>query len=79
MGLYNVTQGGGQARLAANLADPLESNIKPRPAMILGGRRLEAPTGFGIALRREIWIYLLLAAIGLTLLEWLTYNRRITV
>jgi von Willebrand factor type A domain/Aerotolerance regulator N-terminal len=79
VGLYNVTQGGGQARLAANLADPLESNIKPRPAMILGGRRLEAPTGFGIALRREIWIYLLLAAIGLTLLEWLTYNRRITV
>jgi hypothetical protein len=79
VGLYNVAQGGGRARLAANLADPLESDIKPRPAMILGGRRLEAPTGFGIALRREIWIYLLLAAIGLTLLEWLTYNRRITV
>ena len=31
------------------------------------------------ALRREIWIYLLLAAIGLTLVEWLTYNRRVTV
>lgn len=73
---------GGSERkqvIAGNLADFDESRIKPRPALVLGGRTLEAPSGFGIALRREIWVYLLLAALGLILVEWLTYNRRITV
>jgi hypothetical protein len=79
VGLYQITHGDHHVRLAANLADPVESKIQPARTLVLGGRKLEAPTGFGIALRREIWIYLLLAAIGLGLVEWLTYNRRITV
>jgi Ca-activated chloride channel homolog len=29
--------------------------------------------------RREIWVYLLAAAVALTALEWFTYHRRITV
>jgi hypothetical protein len=29
--------------------------------------------------RRELWIYLLLAALLLTFIEWITYHRRITV
>jgi hypothetical protein len=29
--------------------------------------------------RREIWIYLLLAVALLTALEWATYHRRLTV
>jgi hypothetical protein len=29
--------------------------------------------------RRELWIYLLLAAVMLTAIEWATYHRRITV
>jgi hypothetical protein len=79
VGLYHITHGDTNVRLAANLADPIESKIQPARMLVLGGRKLQAPTGFGIALRREIWIYLLIAAIGLCLVEWLTYNRRITV
>jgi Ca-activated chloride channel homolog len=29
--------------------------------------------------RREVWIYLLIAAVLLTALEWATYHRRLTV
>ena len=36
-------------------------------------------TGFHVGVRREIWIYLLLAAALLTALEWATYHRRMTV
>ena len=78
-GVYRLRARGKTSQLAANLADPVESRIKPRSALSLGGRTLSRPTGFGIALRREIWIYLLLVAVALTLLEWLTYNRRVTV
>jgi hypothetical protein len=73
--------GGSKHRqtIAGNLADFDESRIKPGRELKIGGRALEDPTGFGIALRREIWVYLLLAAFGLILIEWLTYNRRLTV
>ena len=42
------------------------------------GRPARSP-GFTLGVRREIWIYLLLAAALLTALEWVTYHRRVTV
>ena len=78
-GIYEILGRGQATQIAANLADPTESRIQPRRRLVMGGRTLSPPTGFGIALRREIWIYLLLVALALTLLEWLTYNRRFTV
>jgi len=79
-GVYRVEGDGGATRqIAANLADPVESQVGPRRDLVLGGRTLERPSGFGAGLRREIWIYLLLAAVLLSLVEWLTYNRRVTV
>ena len=30
-------------------------------------------------MKREIWLYLLIAAVILSTLEWITYHRRITV
>ena len=79
IGVYQLGDPAAGLRLAANLSDSAESNIRPRSKLSVGGRQLKKPTGFGVALRREIWIYLLLAALGLTLLEWATYNRRMTV
>jgi hypothetical protein len=35
--------------------------------------------GFQAGIRREFWIYLLIAAIVLTAIEWATYHRRLTV
>ena len=34
---------------------------------------------FKIGVRREMWVYLLLAVLLVTTFEWLTYHRRVTV
>lgn len=78
-GVYTIHTGPTQTRIAANLADAQESQIKPQRPLVMGGRRLQAPGGFDASMKREIWLYLLLAALGLSLVEWLTYNRRMTV
>ena len=64
---------------AANLLDVEESTIEPAKELIIDGKKAGSLSGFQIGVRREIWIYLLLAAILLTLIEWITYHRRITV
>jgi hypothetical protein len=67
------------AAFAANLLDADESAIEPAKELVVDGRKAGTLAGFQIGVRREIWIYLLLAAIALTLIEWITYHRRITV
>jgi Ca-activated chloride channel homolog len=79
VGYYGLTLPRGRVLLAANLADPRESAIRPAAALTLGDRTLGRPAGFGVSLRRDLWLYLVLAALALTLVEWLTYNRRLTV
>jgi hypothetical protein len=65
--------------LAANLASTIESNIAPSPKLTLGGHELKEPEAFGITHSQKLWIYLLLLAAGLVVVEWVTYHRRITV
>lgn len=67
------------AAFAANLLDADESAIEPAPELVVDGKKAGTLAGFQIGVRREIWIYLLLAAIALTFIEWITYHRRITV
>lgn len=64
---------------AANLLDADESAIEPAKELVIDGKKAGTLSGFQIGVRREIWIYLLLAAILLTAVEWITYHRRITV
>jgi len=64
---------------AANLLDAEESSIEPAKELVIDGKKAGTISGFQIGVRREIWIYLLLAAILLTAIEWMTYHRRITV
>jgi Ca-activated chloride channel homolog len=64
---------------AANLLDAEESAIETAPELVVDGKKAGTLAGFQIGVRREIWIYLLLAAILLTAIEWITYHRRITV
>ena len=64
---------------AANLSDVAESTVTPVKTLAVGGKPAGAVAGFTIGVRREVWIYLLLAAILMTALEWLTYHRRVTV
>ncbi len=65
--------------LAANLASQSESRIAPSGELTLGGKKLVAPEAFSITHSQKLWIYLLLFATGLIVLEWITYHRRITV
>lgn len=88
VGYYDVTaraaNGGvlAQLSLAANLASPAESDIAPSAQLTLGGatgKQLAAPEAFAISHTQKLWIYLVLLALGLIAMEWVTYHRRITV
>jgi hypothetical protein len=68
--------------LAANLASPEESDIAPSTKLTLGGpggKQLTEPEAFAISHSQKLWIYLIVLAAGLILVEWITYHRRITV
>jgi hypothetical protein len=84
VGYYDLTaKANGKAiasiSLAANLASASESDIAPSSSLTLGGKKLEAPEAFAITHSQKLWIYLLLFAAGLIVMEWITYHRRITV
>jgi Ca-activated chloride channel homolog len=68
-----------EVKLAANLSSPTESDIAPSTELNLGGVALQAPDEFTASHRRSIWFYLVLAVVLLLCLEWVTFNRRITV
>jgi hypothetical protein len=66
-------------QLAANLASPTESDIAPSAELKLGGKALAAPEAFAITHSQKLWLYIILLAAGLIVVEWITYHRRITV
>lgn len=70
---------GGDVMFAANLVDPLESVIAPRAELIVDGKKGGEVAGFKVGVRRELWIYLLLAVAAISAIEWATYHRRVTV
>jgi len=90
-GFYELREGGGTAgggddegaavAFAANLLDASESAIAPQDKLLVGGQEATdgSRTAFRFGVRREIWIYLLIAAALITALEWATYHRRVTV
>ena len=78
-GFHTVRAGDEEFLLAANLADPQESNILPPEELVLADRTLDVDTAGVVQLHRDYWMYLVFAAIALLLLEWLSYNRRWTV
>lgn len=82
-GIYTLESGpvGAVVRssFAANLSDIEESTIEPREDLEVAGTKAGPVEGFKVGVRREFWIYLLLAVIAITTLEWITYHRRITV
>jgi hypothetical protein len=82
-GFYKLkAQAGGEAvasAFAANLSSLEESQIKPVKKLEIRGAAAAAPAGFRVGVRRELWIYLLLAVIGVSLIEWVTFHRRVTV
>lgn len=79
-GFYDVTSGGARTVVAANPQSPLESIIEPAEAVEVGRRRAATrPPTMRAAVGGRIWLWLLMGALGIVLLEWLTYHRRVTV
>jgi hypothetical protein len=79
LGLYRVGWGDRkwQRSFAVNLLDIDESAIEPRPSVQIGARAIEA--GQETRQPRDLWKWLIVAVLGLLLLEWYVYNRRIFV
>jgi hypothetical protein len=73
-GLYAATQGDNRIHVAVNLANQTFSDVNR--SVFKTDRRAAAPQYW---LRRELWFYMLLAAVALISVEWFTYHRRITL
>ena len=73
-GLYSGTQGDTRVHVAVNLSNPAFSDVN-RSVFKSGG----AGAAQRYWLRRELWFYMLLAAVVLISIEWFTYHRRITL
>lgn len=82
-GVYQLATGTAETRVlsefAANLADLDESRILPQKTLKVAGKAAPPPEPGKGGARRELWIWLVAAALGLSLVEWFTYHRRITV
>jgi hypothetical protein len=73
-GLYAATQGDDRIHVAVNLTNPAFSDVN-RSVFKTDARAAEQHYW----LRRELWFYMLLAAVALISIEWFTYHRRITL
>jgi len=79
LGVYQVQDGDNTLRrFAVNLCNSAESNIRPdaKPAIQIGYVEVPGRRTWESA-RREAWKWLLLAGLGVLLLEWYIYNRRV--
>jgi Ca-activated chloride channel family protein len=82
-GFYKLIAGSGPdattSEFAANLSDLAESRITPATELALGGKKAAAVSIGAPGSKREAWVYLLAAVIALSVIEWITYHRRVTV
>ncbi|HYE02784.1 MAG TPA: VWA domain-containing protein [Phycisphaerales bacterium] len=71
----------GRVRRAipVNLADPDESDIRTVPALALASRVVVAEQATLRGQTRRLWPSLLLAALGIVMLEWYVYNRKVAI
>jgi Ca-activated chloride channel family protein len=82
-GFYKLVAGSGadaaSSEFAANLSDLAESSITPVGELALGKSRAEAVKFGAPGAKRELWVYLLAVVLALSVVEWITYHRRVTV
>jgi hypothetical protein len=78
VGIYEVRwDGKPQRSFAVNLLDADESNIEPRGEIHIGEDSIKAGQSRGTP--RDTWKWIALGALGLILLEWYIYNRRVYI
>src|SRR5262249_9226202 len=78
VGVYTVRWDGKPQRdFAVNLLDADESNIDPRTEIQIGQDSIKSGQERGTP--RDTWKWVALGALGLLLLEWYIYNRRVYI
>ncbi|MBN2022911.1 MAG: BatA and WFA domain-containing protein [Pirellulales bacterium] len=79
LGVYEVRTGGKlQERFTVNLFDPAESDLAPRASFDVGPVEVAGQTGWE-DVRRELWRWLVLAGLGVLLVEWYIYGHRVSL
>ncbi len=77
-GFYRIASPEVTKTVAANLADNQESKIAPEE-LNLDKVEIKRDTSALIFDRHDLWIWALLAVLLMLMIEWWTYNRRLTV
>ena len=62
-------------RLPVNLLDSLESSLCPADVLEVGTIVAEGQAR-SVAIHREVWPWFIWAALGILMLEWFVYTRR---
>ncbi len=62
---------------AANLSDPQESDIAAADKLSTASTEAAASLNASAAADKRLWPWLLLAALGIVMLEWFVYNRKV--
>jgi hypothetical protein len=77
-GVYAVEMPGREKALfAVNVLDRQESRIAPAEEIVMAAETIQAATTEPRRTNRELWPYLVLAALLLACLEWVVYNSRV--
>lgn len=80
LGVYDVRSEGTTAQqFAVNLFDSAESNLRPREKLDLGPTTVAAQSSAWSPARRETWKEILLLGLGVLLVEWYIFNRRVAM
>jgi hypothetical protein len=74
-GIYAVEGKGFRRRFAVNLLSRDESNTRPGDHVSIGGKRVAGSRG-AVQTNKEIWRWLVMAALAVVTLEWMAYHRR---
>lgn len=78
-GFYRIRVGDQEDVFAANLGPSDEAIMAPADRIDIAGQRARAPEIGTPGVRTEVWMLLVLAALGVIAVEWFTYHRRLTV
>lgn len=79
LGVYDVLTGSNRPQhFAVNLFHALESDLRPRTSVKIGNVNV-AGEAASVLSRKELWRLLLVCALGVLLLEWYIYNRRVYI
>ena len=74
-GVYAIERGDESEKVAVNLLDRGESSITPTDSIRFGRGSIVAERG-AVKQTRELWHWLIWAAVAISMLEWWIYSRR---